>query len=615
MSYQADPIYPHTKSTKSSKADSTKSAQPSSLLDSEPIKELIKKSGLTNDVNAYMQEILTIENSSVNPFASSNSREQLISSVMKANEIKQNKAMWDNAYSISEKSGGLGEIAVGNRGQVYIKNNEGVIVETTAERLRDSKGEFTPLTVAELLGERNNNPQLTGQNTIFEVANNSIGMEEIIKYSKSIINSLGTESTKREGPKSVKEAVQSLKELGVNISGRVPTNSEIASMQVLKNIADNPTKYASVSEEVRTEKTHLNRAVTLIWETMDPNKKRKITAQAALNGKDPREFLMDMAISFTDHEEAVVVKPTSDATTTGRSGSGSDVSGNAMTATQTLLHGTFANNNNTFSFNDPEIGAKFDSTLLGTMALTTPEGAPIGPTTMYNVMKSGWEKLGKMNEIYFGNKKAQLHELDKIIVDGSSEIGYVHLPVKSDGSPDNSALGVYQELMQYYNDNKDSMSPSDIKALFGKEGFRVNIDSNGNLDVKSVGDRIEPFLVTWGYTNSAVSSLLDGNDVAENGGARRLDRRDSNNLENVRKAAWTVKKGKKDVFDQPSSLWATERLYKAPIYIKLQDNASVRADQIAKFGPIQSKYSEETVASYNQNASTNNFVQTNSIDL
>ena len=147
---------------------------------------------------------------------------------------------------------------------MYIKNNKGVIVETTAERLRDSKGEFTPLTVAELLGERNNNPQLTGQNTIFEVANNSIGMEEIIKYSKSIITSLGTESTKREGLKSVEEAVQSLKELGVNISGRVPTNSEIASMQVLKNIADNPTKYASVSEEVRTEKTHLNRAVTLI---------------------------------------------------------------------------------------------------------------------------------------------------------------------------------------------------------------------------------------------------------------------------------------------------------------------------------------------------------------
>ena len=90
LSYQADPIYPHTKG---SKADSTESAQPSSLLDSEPIKELIKKSGLTNDVNAYMQEILTIEDSSVNPFATSNSREQLISSMMKANEIKQNKAM------------------------------------------------------------------------------------------------------------------------------------------------------------------------------------------------------------------------------------------------------------------------------------------------------------------------------------------------------------------------------------------------------------------------------------------------------------------------------------------------------------------------------------------
>ena len=100
---------------------------------------------------------------------------------------------------------------------------------------------------------------------------------------------------------------------------------------------------------------------------------------------------------------------------------------------------------------------------------------------------------------------------------------------------------------------------------------------------------------------------MDGNDDVEKGGARRLDRRDSNNLQRVRKLLEQLKKGKKDVFDQPSSWWATERLYKAPIYIKLQDNASVRADQIAKSGPIQSKYSEETVASYNQNV-TNNFV-------
>lgn len=612
MSYQADPIYPHTKS---SKADSTESAQPSSLLDSEPIKELIKNSGLTSDVNAYMEELSSIERSSINPFASSNNREQIIGAIMKSNEIKQNKAMWDKAYSIAEKSGGLSEIAVGNRGQIYVKNDKGVVIETTTEKLIASEGAFIPLTVAELLGERNNNPQLAGQNSVFEVANNSISIDEIIKFSKAIIMDLGTESTKSEGPKSVQEAAKSLQELGINLNGRMPTNSEINSMGILKSIVENPTKYASVSEEVSTQKNHIDKAYNLIWDAMDVGKKRKLTAQAAVNGKDPRNFIIDMVESFTDHSESFKVSPIADSTTTGRSGSDSTVSGNSMTATQTLMHGTFANNNNTFSFNDPEIGAKFDSTLLGTMALTTPEGVPIGPTTMYNVMKSGWEKLGKMNEIYFGNKKAQLHELDKIIVDGSSEIGYVHLPVKSDGSPDNDALGVYQELMQYYNDNKDSMSSSDIKALFGKGGFRVNIDSNGNLDVKSVGDRIEPFLVTWGYTNSAVSSLLDGNDDVEKGGARRLDRRDSNNLQRVRETAWTVKKGKKDVFDQPSSWWATERLYKAPIYIKLQDNASVRADQIAKSGPIQSKYSEETVASYNQNASTNNFVQTNSIDL
>ena len=39
---------------------------------------------------------------------------------------------------------------------------------------------------------------------------------------------------------------------------------------------------------------------------------------------------------------------------------------------------------------------------------------------------------------------------------------------------DDNDVGVYQ----YYNDNKDSMSSSDIKALFGKGGFRY---SNGNM--------------------------------------------------------------------------------------------------------------------------------------
>ncbi|MFA6661175.1 MAG: hypothetical protein WCS62_06150, partial [Bacilli bacterium] len=52
------------------------------------------------------------------------------------------------------------------------------------------------MSVAELLEARNSNPMLIGNNNIFNVANNSIGIEKISDYASKIVDALGKEVRK-----------------------------------------------------------------------------------------------------------------------------------------------------------------------------------------------------------------------------------------------------------------------------------------------------------------------------------------------------------------------------------------------------------------------------------
>lgn len=186
------------------------------------------------------------------------------------------------------------------------------------------------------------------------------------------------------------------------------------------------------------------------------------------------------------------------------------------------------------------------------------------------------------------------------------------LPVALDGiSPDLDSLEVYNNLMEKYNNHKDSMSKKDIINMFENEGFIVKFDANGNIDVSANQNRIKPFLITSAYTTSAAKSLLEDNKDIVKGGLRQLDKHETNALKKIEDLGWTIHRPGKPIDTKPSAGWfGGKKRYKGTIIIPLLPEADLKADEILGVGAKQEYYSRQQIMAQNQNSSNQPFINT-----
>lgn len=170
------------------------------------------------------------------------------------------------AFDISQTSGGLGEIAVGNSGELYVKDSENNLKTISIVDFKKNSGKFRALSVAELLEERNSNPMLVGNNNIFNVANNSIGVEKISAYANKIVSALGKETLKNENIYDRDVLENNLRALSTEIqsSGRTPSQEELKGFSVLETLRNSPSRYNEIISESSTERNHALKAVKYI---------------------------------------------------------------------------------------------------------------------------------------------------------------------------------------------------------------------------------------------------------------------------------------------------------------------------------------------------------------
>ena len=147
--YQPTPISPSMPTAPSQGAAGASDKQGSSWLDEDLVKEIIKIGGLANETNEVLASLMSIEGS--NPFLQSSNRRNYIAYASKINELKQNKAMWDRSYELAKASGGLGEVAVGTSGELYVQDSEGNIKTASISEYKKNSDKYRALSVAELL--------------------------------------------------------------------------------------------------------------------------------------------------------------------------------------------------------------------------------------------------------------------------------------------------------------------------------------------------------------------------------------------------------------------------------------------------------------------------------
>lgn len=125
---------------------------------------------------------------------------------------------------------------------------------------------YTALSVAELLEKRNTDRQLTNNNEVFNVANNAIGMNNIINHIDKIVKALGTESQKESNIYDRDGLISAFNEIGqeIQITGRSMTDSEQKGFRILNAIRNSPSKYNEVMTSESSERNHAEKAIKYI---------------------------------------------------------------------------------------------------------------------------------------------------------------------------------------------------------------------------------------------------------------------------------------------------------------------------------------------------------------
>lgn len=546
----------------------------SGLMDDDIYKELIKGGGLVNDVNAFVQEIAALESDPL-AFTNPNNSGRALRIFAKVNELKNNKQIWTNSVNTAKASGGLGEIAVNSYGEIYARNKNGKIETVHLSEYKKNKDNYHTLTVSELMNARQFDPQLTFDQSVFTVAQNSIGIDKITEQMKSFITSFGQESFETERHYSKSQVASEIARIH---NMKAPNESEIQSLELLYQLANTPGDYFKVVEKDSGKRRQLEKGLNYLISSLPKEHRLKLEATAIQNGRgDSQEYVKDLLMLMTPQSVTSNITPTKEP---GGSTSGDSSNEKNLTRFQMFNKDKLMGAYRPFSLNDPELDAVFSGTVGSVGPLVDKKDNNIGMTSLWTVMfDKEYNALTESNQIYFGNQKVDVHNLYNVVYDGY-DAAKVYMPVGRDGAPDFEANETFKKVYAIYEQNKDQMTTREAEDLFDEYGFKLKIDEiTGGEKIIRDNQWVKPFLVMSGYTNSATG--LTGK---ENNLIKELSSNERDNILPLLKQIWTVGTGKNIKDMTPDKSWHREKYYKGIITVPYKSDSYANVDAMVGQG-------------------------------
>lgn len=589
-----------------SKESESKTQKSTSILDDDTFKELLKEGGLTNEVNEFVSKVIKLESSSESglPYLNQDTRSSALRLVAQVNELKNNKTQWTKSAQTAEASGGLDEVAV-NGSNLYVKDESGVVSTVSFGDYKKVAGKVKVLTVAELLNERNLNPNLIGRNDVFVAGNQSIGIEKINNTITTLVKALS--SAKIEDEKvydrsyfeKQMEYLSSIK----SVTGVQPSDEEKRALIELGSILQNPSEYfkMTTSEDVRG--SHLKTAYNYLWKAIGLAGQQKLTALAVINGEnDPTTYIKDMLLSQAAPGSSTKILPVDETGGTGsRAGAGADSGAKSLTSWQLFNKEKLRTADLSFVFNDPDQSALFRGTIGAVGPLITPNDESIPAATIGNILKTQWNQVVDTSKVTFGNRQVSSYELDSLVFNGIDDVAKVYMPVKN-GVPDYESLEIWNELYNVYKMNEDKWSTKEAERWFKDQGFNIVFDEKyeDGKKVKILRDnsQVKPFLLIPAYTNDA-STLVEGNEKW----LRELGSEEEDLLMPTFMQAWTVGSGKKIQNLKPKdAIGWNDKYYSGMVAIPYRVGAEAIVDALANQGPKEKPALMSTVRTNLQNS-------------
>jgi hypothetical protein len=534
----------------------------SSLLDDDTFKELLTKGGLVNDVNSLVNDLVQLESRNTNPFVSSNNRGVALQMIKRVNELRESKNLWKESMDNAKASGGLGEVAVGTSGEVYIKNKDNKVQAIGLDDYNKNREGVRLLSVAELLKERNYNPNETRNDELFNVANNSIGLAKINESIVSMINALGKESSETTSFQTKDWIKNKVAEIGGNLQGKEPTKAEIEALDSMQALINSPDARVKLQTKTESERNHIDKALNYIWKTIGAPAQQKLKAVAVMNGdENPINYIMDLLVSNTDYSSKTETTTDADPKTKGASGEGRQ-----KPITTFELQNNSKMGMGTVRWNDSSTGLTMN--LAGNQVSlweNAQNNTLLKMGQLGTLLDSHTGALLQQNKVYFGDKKTSLADRQNIIIDPNSGSARVYFPVNSNGEPDYDLMKTIDEVIKGAPQN---LNPEQLTKYFADKGLSY-VAFDKNFEIKPHVN-FKPFLLLYGYADEKSGATKGNNEIKE------LEGDDSGEIEDVLLGVW-----KKDKIATPTGLWNwSNTFYKGNILIPYQEDAPAIASSL-----------------------------------
>lgn len=537
------------------------------LTDKDLLTMLEKLDGLPSDMAVLTQ---TLQNFYIDQQYdqfpnTSNIASRYLQALSQMKEANFNKKEYDDAFQTVSKNGGINELAITDRGQLFCVNSEGDFQLMTLSELK-SNSDYNPLTNSELLYYRAQLPQLANNNEFLKVVKNGIGMESVTKMIQDSIGNLGTTSESNEGF-ARSQASQLLNGLQDFINAQQQSGSYNASVDDLykgKLLTKNQAMQAKA-------------ALSYIYNTLPINAKTLLkTKTQSGTDKEAEELVWTLISSKLSSTTDFQLDLDDSNSSSSKSNQKGDLDADLILSIQAGDGG----HDSVYTLNNKDsVGMTVKGTAYEQIKDT--QGNHIGRTSVENLLNdSGLRSIiNADNGIYFGNQRVDLDSLLNIAYDGKGLLR-VNLPVRSDGSPNFDLLEEYSNAQAEF-----LLSPQtdeDRLRIFGDTekypGLSSLIKPTGELDM----DKFAPFIVASGMTTDGMVEI----DKKQNKFITEV--KQSPELVQQLKTSLATGSGKKtqypdiDEYDwtewlMPEFINSYDHIFKGNIYIPLNMNKAAAA--------------------------------------
>lgn len=562
--------------TRSTDTTTTQGSSSSEGLLSDSLLKDLRGNGIPVDYDAFMDQVSSIEHKlsmglPVSPRA-------IREIETRANRVIQQNNYLKKAEEQASKNNALGEIAVGNRGQLYTMTDKGNIKEVSISDY-DYEKNGPAMTVNELLENRKFNPTQAFDTSITQTIGNSIGMETINDYIMQIVSKVGSAQTSQE-------AYIDLASYVGREAAKKPSEQDLLNLRALyEAISQVGPDALFKSKEVRESK-NLQDAFKYIQSVLPRNMQVQLQGRYVAAGGDLNDssaYIQDIiakslnAANIVKDQTSLDFDSAINKAANTKAGAGMEQKRNLKNL-EVLVQGSLGKvNYNLTSSKNPSVGMQLHGTAVGALTNFDNNIIPKAPVTL--AIESSIGPLIDKQHISMGGQKITEGMLDSILYDGNDVIN-VWAPVDANGDVDLQGLKIFNDILSVF-DQDPSLSITDKNKILAEYGINGKMNEDGSFT--GFGNMAQ-FLVFTGVTSDKVlDKNLDFVDTLS-GDAKKYELDQIDRIYSALNSKKEFKHGniefKKGLFD------FTTDILKAPVFMKLRPTAQQEVGTLSNHGPL-----------------------------